>query len=79
MSEHVIKLSLRRTGAGSTVELDGRMLECVRAVTVHASVDSVTSVTMELVPSRVEIEVQGDAQVTDVTSLGEKIRRFEFR
>lgn len=53
-----LEVDLAPLGIRSHVSLDGRELENVRALTIHTSVDDRTSVTLDLVQTRVQGRVE---------------------
>lgn len=60
-----IALKIAPTGAGCRIELDGHdVSNYCRAVTVHADVNEISKVTLELV--MVEVTVEGEAVVNGV-------------
>ena len=56
----MIEFKLQPVGSNSELIIDGELQLYVKAVTIHAEVDGITTATVEYVCSQVETMVSGD-------------------
>lgn len=71
-----LKLVLTGPGRGE-VFLDGKKLDCVKAIKIEAAVDEINTATLVLNVHGVEVE--GDVGVVDITDISSDSRTFAKR